>query len=38
MFGDTGDFGTYAMNYDANDKLKFGIEVLSSYDSAIIYH
>ena len=37
MFGDTGDFGTYAMNYDANDKLKFGIEVISSYDASIIY-
>jgi len=37
MFGDTGDFGAYSMNYDANDKLKFGIEVISSYDASIIY-
>ena len=37
MFGDTGDFGTYAMNYDANDKLKLGIEVISSYDASIVY-
>ena len=37
MFGDTGDFGTYSMKYDQNDKLKFGIEVISSYDASIIY-
>ena len=37
LFGDTGDFGTYAMSHDENDKLKFGIEVISSYDASIIY-
>ena len=37
MFGDTGDFGTYSMNYDNNDKLKLGIEVISSYDASIVY-
>ena len=37
MFGDTGDFGTYSMNYDNNDKLKLGIEVISSYDVSIVY-
>lgn len=37
MFGDTGDFGTYSMSHDENDKLKFGIEVISSYDASIIY-
>ena len=37
MFGDTGDFGTYSMNYDDNDKLKLGIEVISSYDASIVY-
>jgi len=37
MFGDTGDFSTYSMKYDENDKLKFGIEVISSYDASIVY-
>ena len=37
LFGDTGDFGTYSMNYDDNDKLKLGIEVISSYDASIVY-
>jgi|TARA_B100000959_G_scaffold245244_1_gene269760 hypothetical protein len=37
LFGDTGDFGAYSMKYDTNDKLKFGIEVISSYDASIIY-
>ena len=37
LFGDTGDFGTYSMSHDENDKLKFGIEVISSYDASIIY-
>ena len=37
IFGDTGSFGTYSMNYDENDKLKFGIEVISSYDASIIF-
>ena len=37
LFGDTGDFGTYSMSHNENDKLKFGIEVISSYDASIIY-
>jgi hypothetical protein len=37
LFGDTGDFGTYSMNHNENDKLKFGIEVISSYDASIIF-
>ena len=37
LFGDTGDFGAYSMNYDNNDKLKLGIEVISSYDASIVY-
>jgi hypothetical protein len=37
LFGDTGNFGTYSMSYNENDKLKFGIEVISSYDASIIY-
>ena len=37
LFGDTVDFGTYSMNYDDNDKLKLGIEVISSYDASIVY-
>ena len=37
LFGDTGDFGTYSMSHDENDKLKFGIEVISSYDASIIF-
>jgi hypothetical protein len=37
LFGDTGNFGTYSMSHNENDKLKFGIEVISSYDASIIY-
>ena len=37
LFGDTGDFGTYSMSHNENDKLKFGIEVISSYDASIIF-
>ena len=37
MFGDTGDFGTYSMQYDSNDKLRLGIEIISSYDASIVY-
>ena len=37
MFGDTGDFGTYSMKYDSNDKLRLGIEIISSYDASIVY-
>jgi len=37
LFGDTGDFGTYSMRHNENDKLKFGIEVISSYDASIIF-
>ena len=37
LFGDTGDFGTYSMSHNENDKLKFGIEVISSYDASITF-
>ncbi len=37
MFGDIGDFGTYSMKYDSNDKLRLGIEIISSYDASIVY-
>jgi len=37
MFGDQGDFKTYSMKYNSDDKLKLGVEVVSSYDASIIY-
>ena len=37
LFGEEGDFKTYSMKYNSNDKLKLGIEVVSSYDASIIY-
>ena len=37
LFGEEGDFKTYSMKYNSDDKLKLGIEVVSSYDASIIY-
>ena len=37
LFGDTSRYGTYIMQHNSNDKLQFGIEVVSSYDASIMY-
>jgi len=37
LFNDGSKFSPYAMSRDSKDKLKFGIEVVSSYDASIVY-
>ena len=37
LFGEEGDFKTYSMKYNSDDRLKLGVEVVSSYDASIIY-
>ena len=37
MFGDTSKYGIYTMQHNPDDKLQFGIEVVSSYDASIMY-
>jgi len=37
MFGDTSTYGMYTMQHNPDDKLQFGIEVVSSYDASIMY-
>ena len=37
LFYDGSKFSPHAMTTNANDKLKFGIEVVSSYDASIVY-
>ena len=37
LFNDGSKFSPHAMTTNANDKLKFGIEVVSSYDASIVY-
>ena len=37
LFDDGSKFSPHAMTTNPNDKLKFGIEVVSSYDASIVY-
>jgi len=37
LFNDGSKFSPHAMTTNANDKLKFGVEVVSSYDASIVY-
>ena len=37
LFNDGSKFSPHAMTANPNDKLKFGIEVVSSYDASIVY-
>ena len=37
LFNDGSKFSPYSMSRDSKDKLKFGIEVVSSYDASIVY-
>ena len=37
MFGDTSTYGMYTMQHNPDDKLQFGIEVVSSYDASVMY-
>ena len=37
LFNDGSKFSPHAMTTNPNDKLKFGIEVVSSYDASIVY-
>ena len=37
LFNDGSKFSPYSMSKDSKDKLKFGIEVVSSYDATIVY-
>ena len=37
MFGDSTEFGSYTMQHNSNDKLQFGIEIVSSYDASVMY-
>ena len=37
MFGDASTYGMYTMQHNPDDKLQFGIEVVSSYDASIMY-
>ena len=37
MFGDASTYGMYTMQHNPDDKLQFGIEVVSSYDASVMY-
>ena len=37
LFGDDSMFKPHNMSRDANDKLRFGIEVISSYDASLVF-
>lgn len=37
MFNDASTYGTYTMQHNPDDKLQFGIEVVSSYDASVMY-
>ena len=37
MFGDENEFGSHTMQYNTDDKLQFGIELVSSYDASIVF-
>ena len=37
LFGNDSMFKPYSMSKDSNDKLKFGIEVISSYDASLVF-
>ena len=37
LFNDNSKFSPHAMTTNPKDKLKFGIEVVSSYDASIVY-
>jgi len=37
MFGDETKFGSHIMQYDPNDRLQFGIELVSSYDASVVF-
>ena len=37
MFGDESEFGSHTMQYNTDDKLQFGIELVSSYDASIVF-
>ena len=37
MFGLDTELGSHIMQYDPNDRLQFGIEIVSSYDASVIF-
>jgi len=37
MFGMDTELGSHIMQYDPNDRLQFGIELVSSYDASVIF-
>ena len=37
MFGDKTEFGSHTMQYNPDDRLQFGVEVISSYDASVIF-
>jgi hypothetical protein len=37
MFGDETEFGSHTMQYSTDDRLQFGIELVSSYDASIVF-
>ena len=37
MFGMDTELGSHIMQYDPNDRLQFGIEIVSSYDASVIF-
>ena len=37
MFGDETELGSHIMSYDPNDRLQFGIELVSSYDASVVF-
>ena len=37
MFGDKTKFGSHTMQYNPDDRLQFGVEVVSSYDASVIF-
>jgi len=37
MFGDETEFGSHTMQYNTDDVLQFGIELVSSYDASVVF-
>jgi hypothetical protein len=37
MFGMDTELGSHVMQYDLNDRLQFGIELVSSYDASVVF-
>ena len=37
LFGDDSAYKPYSMSKDGNDKLRFGIELISSYDASLVF-